>query len=297
MGGLVGAAVTAENLDPVCSTETGCRINAFRPSEFVYRTAVAGAMLRVVLNSLGENFYSLFNHWAAAGRGALERGYRRLLSLLPRAAVTDGALLRESGVGAENYNVILDGTATALGSLKRAEVRSPGGRLWGYVVVGARHDSLRAVPNLLTHHFRLPGARWRFFLFSADGGELDAALTIHEVALREFGLGARHSIRGRFRILDVEILEPKPVRGEVSGRLVQPLICRGGSVSRALGENGLRPTGAVNFGTRLAGIPPWAEAVPAVWGVFSASAGYSFELDGETFLVTGEDLRWPVSVS
>ncbi len=286
---MLAAVIHAVNVDPVCCTETTSKINIFKPSHVIYRTAVAGAMLRVVLLSKGENFYTFFNRWVSCrnAREEITKEYISLLRELPKVSVTDGILLRESSILPENYNLILDGTATALGSIKKASL----GKLAGYQIVGVPHLTFRAVPNLLKHYFRAPGADWRFIIFGQEG-ELAEGAKILQIALREVGLGGKHSFRGRFIIKSIKEVELKPIMEPVMGELCQPLICRDGRVEQTLKRLRLTPV-RFRATTRYSGIAPCSRIVPALEGVFKAETGYQMEFEGKTLIVTGEDLNWP----
>ncbi len=282
--------VRAVNVEPICSTQTTMKVNVFRPERFVYRTAVAGAMLRVVMSAEGENFYSYYNRWVES-KSEIGREYGALLARkLPRVGVADGVMLRPSKVIRENFNVILDGTATALGTIKRAEMGPL--KVYGYQLFGLDSDLTRRVINYTVHYFWAPGALWRFSLLSHDRNELEKALIILESAMREFGFGAKHSFRGKMNPLDVKKVELMSVSGRIRGKLIQPLLCQE-SVSECLKENGLRPVGTMKIFQRMEGYQPKAKVVPAIWGEFEASAGYYAVVDDETYLVTKVDLSWP----
>ncbi|GEM_PF-2413116 len=282
--------IRAVNVEPVCSTQTTMKVNVFRPGGFIYRTAVAGAMLRVVMSVQGENFYSYYNRWVNS-KSEIGMEYSTLLSRkLPRVGVTDGVMLRSSKVIREDFNVILDGTATALGTIKRAGMGPL--KVYGYQLFGLDSDLTRRVINYTVHYFWAPGAIWRFSLLSYDRNELERALILLESAMREFGFGAKHSFRGKMHPIVVKKVKLVRVGDKVRGRLIQPLLC-GEGVSECLEENGLRPVGTMKIFQRMKGYQPKAEVIPAVWGEFEASSGYYAVMDGETYLVTEGDLSWP----
>ena len=286
---MFAAVVIAKNMDPVCCTETASKINIFKPSNVIYRTAVTGAMLRVLLISRGENFYTLFNRWVAAenSREEIVKGYHSLVRELPDVSVTDGVLVEESSIQPENFNLILDDTATALGSIKKASF----GKLAGYQLVGVPYITFRAVPNLLRHFFRAPGAKWRFILFGKENS-LTESLEILKIALREVGIGGKHSFRGKFSIESVRRVRLESIKEPLEGELCQPLICRSGGVEETLRRLGLTPI-KFRASSRYSGIAPFSRVVPALEGVFRAEKGYWMELDGKRFIVTEEDLSWP----
>lgn len=285
--------LTTVNVDPVCSTQTTMKVNIFRPERFIYRTAVTGAMLRVVLNGIGENFYLHFNRWVKR-RLPIGDEYLKLLEMLPDVSVTDGVLVRKSKIVAEHYNVILDGTATALGTIKGTGKKGEMGplRVYKYQIFGLDSDLTRRVINYLVHYFWAPGGIWRFALISEDQGELERALSLFRIAIREFGLGAKHAFRGKMMEVGSELVEVKEVDGGIRGRLLQPVLCENG-VSECLKRNGLRPVGTFRVIQRMRGYQPKAEVVPAIWGEFETDKGYYVSVDGDTFLITEDDLSWP----
>lgn len=117
------------NLDEIACSETNARSNRFVPSNLLYRSSIAGALLQARLLTEGRSYVEELNNllWAAqAGAGPLDllkRWYRHLIAELPNVAVTDALAVRESAIVRENFNSIYFGTSTALGSLKNRPVR------------------------------------------------------------------------------------------------------------------------------------------------------------------------------
>jgi hypothetical protein len=99
------------------------------PSNVLYRSSIAGALLQARLLTGGRSYAEELNNvlWAAqSGAGSpdvLKRWYKELVRELPNVAVTDALAVRESVIVRENFNSLYFGTSTALGSLKNRPVR------------------------------------------------------------------------------------------------------------------------------------------------------------------------------
>lgn len=118
--------VEFESLEESACSETTARSNRFVPANVLYRSSIAGAMLQALLFSRGQNYSADFNNAlnsASSSIQVLSRWYKGLISDLPSIAITDALLLRETRLRAEVFNVLYDGTATALGSMKNAPLR------------------------------------------------------------------------------------------------------------------------------------------------------------------------------
>ncbi len=270
------------------------KVNVFKPSQFIYRTAVAGAMLRVALNSIGENFYLSFNRWMKDRLPIGERYTDLLREILPNVAITDGILVKESKIVPEHYNVILDGTATALGSIKGTGKRGEMGplRVYKYQIFGLDSDLTRRVINYLVHYFWAPGAVWRFALISSDQEVLERSVSMLRIAMREFGFGAKHSFRGKMMELSSQLIRLQEVDGKARGELLQPILCEDG-VRDCILRNEMKPLGTFRVIQRIKGYPPKAKVVPAIWGRFEIGRGYYVKFGDKVLLITEEDLSWP----
>ncbi|WP_447977314.1 hypothetical protein [Candidatus Nitrospira bockiana] len=309
-------------------------------------------MLQAHLFTQGTNYAAEFNNALNAAQSsiqALSRWYKGLINELPRVAITDAVLIQESGLREEAFNIIYDGTATALGSMKNAALRmtdqchhlemNQTGRISLRFRGSRNNDSdspvrsrcttcgrpveidvgldaldftvLRPDPkndalfpsirevmtarvNQSAHIFRVPGAHWRTAFIGESRDELQKAIRLLEIVLTDLGLGSKHAFRGKGSLLGppgwVELQE---IKGTAEGPLLQPLICRDGSMNRTLERLGLTPTGGMSIALRSNDVGPFSTAVPALTGCMKASEGFLLNTGTETYLITKEDLTWP----
>lgn len=323
--------VEATNIEEITCTETASQTNTFIPSPFIYRTAISGTLLRVCLHLRGIDYSNLYNlalnqsRHENDGRLYLSAFYNSLLDeMLPDVAITDAMLDVESGLRKEVFNVIYDGTSTAIGSLKTAsslqlalkDFELTRDRKGNIVLRKVRMDqNLPFKPKLCPYHFlhfssmqlreslsykehlfRIPGARWRLALIGKNQDEVKRAFELFNVASTELGFGAKHSFRGKIMILDTQFTELEEINSPVEAELFQPLICRIGNLSDNLAKLKLEPTGEFKMNWRLAGFRPKATAVPAVWGKFRANEGYQVTFKERSYIITSEDLLWPKNI-
>ncbi len=270
------------------------KVSTFRPEQFIYRTAVAGAMLRVALSGRGENFYLYFNRWVKNKLSIGEKYLGLLRRLLPKVSIADGVMIKESKILPEHYNVILDGTATALGSLKGTGRKGEMGPLkaYKYQIFGMDSDLTRRVINYLIHYFWAPGAIWRFTLISDDKKELERSVSMFRIAMSEFGFGAKHAFRGKMMELDSQMIELHEIEDRIRGELLQPILCEEG-VRDCMQRNNITPVGTFRVVQRMKSYPPKAKVVPAIWGRFEASSGYYINFGGKNLIIIEDDLSWP----
>lgn len=318
------------NLDEIACTETASQTNTFIPSPFIYRTAISGALLRVSLHLHGINYPSLYNlalnqsKTEEDGYKYLNRFYNRLLSeMLPDVTITDAILEVESQIRKEFFNIIYDGTSTALGSLKGLNLQlslkdyqllknrrgEPVLRevpfrqrpmhnfgLYSYHFIHFKDIQLRRSLSFKEHLFRVPGAKWRLALIGDNQSELDKTFELLNVVLMEVGFGAKHSFRGKSMILNKQWIELEKIEKPIEAELFQPLICRKGSLSDNMSKLELEPIGGFRINWRLTGFRPNANAAPAVWGRFRAKRGYELIFKESSYIITEEDLAWPKRV-
>jgi hypothetical protein len=305
------------------------------PSKLLYRSSISGAILQAQLMGRGRGYFEELNSLLYAAHGTpalrgLKSWYVGLLEELPKVAVTDALLVRESVIVRESFNSIYFGTSTALGPLKTSRVRvvlkdHPLIRdRQGRVSVGqakerafdlglgaldftvlrsdpkkdATFPSIREVMTARVsedaHAFWAPGAWWRVAFISEDEGDLQKVLDLFGIVLRDLGMGAKHVFRGKGELRQKpSVFDAFPVTEAVTGWLWQPLICRSGNVGATLETCGLVPVGGMELTLRHGGLTPLSHSVPAVSGEFQATKGYYFHYDGRLRLLSEEDFRWP----